>query len=97
MAMSRDRVEFTLCKTGIVKNDEGTGVAASRAFGLTIPEANRMMIHGTRIRCRPSQFGRFIIYRVEEGVSNNPIQKLEPILVKAKPEAIDVSEHPYVG
>lgn len=96
MAMSRDRIEFTLT-TGNADEEikEATARAATRAFNLTPDNARFLLSQEVRIRCRPSQFGRFIVFRVEEGVKNNRISNLEVELIAPKPvrTTVDVSSN----
>lgn len=52
--------------------------AICRAFNVGETKAFRMMdYNGTVIRCRQDQFADFIIYRIEEGVTNNRIACLK--------------------
>jgi len=95
--MSHDRIEFTLTCHG--RELEATAKAAARAFGLTPNQATRALLanceSGTRVRCRPSQFGRFIVFRVEEGVECNRVKELSPEILKAPPPVdMDVSSNP---
>ncbi len=94
--MSKDRVEFTLMDSQ--KDRQATARAAARAFNMTILTATQMMMAncggGTRMRCRPSQFARFIVYRVEEGVSVNLVKSLDPKMIAAPDTVCDVSDRP---
>lgn len=92
MAMSRDRVEFTLYPD----TDTPTLRAFKAAFGMDIPAA-RPLDWGTgsvTIICRPSQFARFLIYRNDYGGVNG-FKCLNPKLVPARPvlPVYDVSAH----
>lgn len=93
--MAKDRIEFRLIAAPVAVGP--TAIAAQRAFGLSMADlADRINGHlgnGMRIQCTPAQFGRFIAFRVEEGVSNNRIQELEIKYIKnVSPEPIlDVS------
>lgn len=95
--MSKDRVEFTLTTgTQTDRNLHETARAAVRAFGFTHTAALDHLHAHRRIRCRPSQFARFIIFRVEEGVTPNGIQCLAPELVPVREESVvDVSKRPH--
>lgn len=90
MAMSKDRVEFDL--NDYESNFKATVDAAVRAFAMTPQQANHAVRNGKRIRCRPSQFARFLIYR-SENVSVNRFGCLNAKLVPAvdHEEIIDVS------
>lgn len=97
MAMSTDRIEFVL--TCNERELDNTAAAAAKAFGMAQHEARSALKKdcgtGTRIRCRPSQFGRFIVYRVEEGVECNRIKELRPKLLTFTPDSVlDVSMRP---
>ncbi len=98
MSMSRDRIEFTMTENHnrFRDNSEETARAASRAFGFSVSEARMMMRINRRIRCRPSQFARFIAFRIEEGVSNNRIRDLDIKHIPAieEPNVLDVSKNP---
>lgn len=91
--MSIDRVEFT-CKETERFVDEAAR-AAVKAFGVSRVTADEWFRKEKRIRCRPSQFARFIIYRVENGISINQIRILDPKLIDLVcPEIVDVSKNP---
>jgi hypothetical protein len=94
--MSKDRVEFTLMGNG--RDEQPTIRAAARAFGLQLNDACKLVKAncgtGTRMRCRPSQFARFIVYRVEEGLAVNQVKALSPKLVPDVPSMVDVSMNP---
>lgn len=52
--------------------------AIARAFNVSDSKATKMVnSYGTVIRCRQDQFADFIIYRIEEGVSNDRIACLK--------------------
>ncbi len=90
--MSRDRVEFTLPNRYFGPPDTKTGMSKAtcrevlrRAFGLEQEQCTNLMCRfpeGFRIRCRPSQFARFIVHRYEMGECINGIRDLEPRLVR---------------
>ncbi len=96
MAMSRDRVEFKLRDRYFQKRYSGYhrgGGGMERsicqkvlllAFGIPMDESDSLMdLHptGFKIRCRPSQFARFIVYRNEIGECINGVKDLNPKLV----------------
>lgn len=91
MTDSRDRIEFTLT----AKSEEAPGAirAAVRAFFMTEKEATRTRNTFGRVRCTPAQFGRFIAFRVEEGVPNNRVLDLNIKYIEAAREEpmVDVS------
>jgi hypothetical protein len=89
--MSPDRIEFTLDKN----SDRCTVRAAHRAFGMHIEQLHRAIRDQVRIRCRPSQFGRFIAFRVEEGVANNCIKELDIKVMAGTPSTLDVATNPF--
>ena len=97
MAMSHDRVRFTLtCK---YNEREPTIRAAQRAFGLDHEAVSNILDQncggGGVVICRPSQFGRFIVYRVNEGVGCNRIKELNPSLILMPNSTVtDVSCNP---
>ena len=83
MTMSRDRIEFTLT-TGAAYDDDAAGKvarAASRAFNIPNSLAVKYLREQKRLRVRPSQFGLFIVLRVEEGLSNNRIAALNAKII----------------
>ncbi len=91
MSMSKDLIEFTFTTNSSTgRNDEATTRAAHRAFGVSVATLRGHMIVNRRIRCRPSQFARFIVYRVEEGGMPDGIQCL-------KPKIIPAVDHSFVG
>ncbi|UQS95119.1 hypothetical protein Pam3_48 [Pseudanabaena phage Pam3] len=94
MTMSRDRVRFTFTDSPAAASPNLR--AAVRAFGITSEQASAIFRQAGQIVCRPSQFGRFIIYRVEEGLSCNRIQVLSPHLFTPQegPAVTDVSLNP---
>lgn len=104
MAMSKDRVEFLLQRSANNKkiNVDDLIELVSETLGLTHAEARAaaMSETGVVIRCRPSQFARFIIRRMEIGEKygsfTNGIRELRPKLIKPDPEVtfLDVSKRP---
>ncbi len=107
--MSRDRIEFrpgvyaspSYVYSGNEAHPSLTFTATSEALitsmGVTRAEANRMVRENTLIRCRPSQFARFIVHRHDNGIKCNNIKSLEPRLIEASPcreQPVDVSENP---
>lgn len=100
MSMSKDRIEFTLKRNSFHKL---TAVDAFRianaALGLTQAEFNSVYrddFSHLRLRVRPSQFGRFIVMRVEAGMPNNPIRELDPKIIPAEKYecVLDLSNRP---
>ena len=99
MAMSTDRVEFKP-DTSPVRfsgqqqvDDNATRQAFSKAFGQPMP----MLLGMITVRCRPSQFARFLIYREEAG-GRNSFKILEAKLVpmpKDTPEVFDYSQKAF--
>lgn len=92
MAMSSDRVEFTFTDN---TNQRGANLAAAeRAFGMCAAEARLAFDNCKRIRCRPSQFARFLIYR-SDLVDCNRFASLRPKLIPAVPaeDFVDVSRN----
>lgn len=81
--ISHDRVRFNFCDNR-QERDENIR-AATRAFGINAVQAGEAFEHGSRIVCRPSQFARFIIYRIEEGITINRIAQLRPALFTPTP------------
>ncbi len=90
MAMSRDRVEFYLPSTYFGYAQTGMSKATCKevlllAFGMCGQQSSSLMSQfptGFHIRCRPSQFARFIVYRHKMGNCINGIKDLAPDLVK---------------
>lgn len=85
MPMSTDLVEFVL------KSGSLGGVADKRALmrstlGLQYDECSRVLRDpdGVVIRCRPSQFARFLIRRNEQG-GQNMFKELTPKLIQEEP------------
>lgn len=71
--MSNDRVEFILpmrYRTRNANKDAYIEVVMVQ-LGLTLAEAEQAISAGQRIRCRPSQFARFIIARDAAGYEND--------------------------
>ncbi len=91
--MSKDRVKFMLSDTQDQKHMNIK--AASRAFGISQSVARGLFVRGSLVICRPSQFARFIIYRVEEGITVNRIRQLKPKLFTPEHscEPFDVSKN----
>ncbi len=90
--MSRDRVKFNFCDNRQERHENIR--AAIRAFGINTEQAGGAFECGSRIVCRPSQFARFIIYRIEEGITINRIAQLKPVLFTPTPsrgKVLDVS------
>jgi hypothetical protein len=79
MSMSNDRIEFTLRSDD--RQQDPTVRAAMKAFGMDRSEALKLIVSEGLVRCRPSQFGRFIVYRIQEGVSCNRVLELKPRIV----------------
>lgn len=104
MAMSKDRVEFLLRRSDNNKkiNIDDLIELITETLGLTHAEARAAAVSetGIIIRCRPSQFARFIIRRMEVGEKygsfTNGIRELRPKLIKPDPEVtlLDVSKRP---
>ena len=95
MPMSKDRIEFTAyAHKG---SDRIVANAMVRAFGMTQGDALSAILKGKTIICRPSQFGRFIVYRIEEGVEVNQIKMLNPRIIQPIEAPIDVSKNPAEG
>jgi hypothetical protein len=76
--MSKDRIRFRLSDR--IDQKHSNVIAASRAFEIKRHVAARLFEQGAVIICRPSQFGRFIVYRIEEGITINRIAQMEPKL-----------------
>jgi hypothetical protein len=92
MAKPKDRIQFFLpgryfldkCNhhNGMQKQD--MAVAFEKAFGVSqmafmqLTSENK---HGFDIICRPSQFGRFMVFRYEIGYGINGMKDLEPKLM----------------
>ncbi len=106
--MSRDRIEF---RAGIYQNTyhysgnhahpsdthRHTREALVRTMGMTAHEADEAVRSNRVIRCRPSQFGRFIVVRCNLGIKCNGVKCLEPKQISPEPpvtEPIDVSTNP---
>lgn len=103
MTMSKDRVEFWLAERYFqnysTKHNNG-GMeretcqrVLERAFNMSTQESSYLMNgfpHGFTIRCRPSQFARFIVYRHELGQCINGIKDLNPKLMV--PEELNLYE-----
>lgn len=101
MGMSNDRVQFVLTDRHL-ETDKMRHVVA-RAFGLTslnvrcmYNELNKSCPTPIIIKCRPSQFARFLIWRNEAGCQNM-FQELQPKILPQStiPEITDVSTNRY--
>ncbi len=92
MAISKDRVRFTLASRYFQGNTSPNGMLKEtcktillKAFCMTHSESEERMFnqaHGFEIICRPSQFARFIIFRHEMGNCINGVRDLEPELIE---------------
>jgi hypothetical protein len=96
--MSKDRVVFTIPPSEFKKNKGGYKEALELAFGDPYnTDGWDGMIenhYGLTIRCRPSQFARFLIHRNDVGVPNS-FQALNPRLEQEQDERVfDVSKNP---
>lgn len=93
MAMSKDRVHFTLKDS--LSNRHHTINAARMAFGISKSAAAELWNAEARIICRPSQFARFIIYRAAK-VTNNAFRQFDVELVTPRHvnTPMDVSKNP---
>ncbi len=92
---SRDAVEFVLPRPSH-RDVDGTRDAAIRAFGMSLIQFDAWKNDGLiQIRCRPSQFARFLIYRAEN-ISCNRFKELEAKLVPG-PElsVVDVTKQQW--
>lgn len=91
MAMSKDRVEFLLHERYYRRCPGSNGMSLSTCARILTesmdiePAAARQLLDknpfGVRIRCRPSQFARFIVLRHLAGECSNGIRDLDPRLV----------------
>lgn len=95
MTMSTDRVRFKFNDNP--KQEAENVAAAARAFGISRDRAMTAFRNEGTIVCRPSQFARFIIYRIEEGVTCNRIAQLQPTLFHEVEGHLDVSKNPAKG
>lgn len=89
---SHDRVEFSL-PVPPSKDINSVQRAAVKAFGMHNNDFSpwREYHVPVKIRCRPSQFARFLIYRAEK-VDVNQFANLNAILIPAETnEFVDVS------
>lgn len=96
MAMSKDRVRFYLAARYFQSHRTSNGMTRDtcirllfKAFGMTSSQSLERMSrfhNGFWIKCRPSQFARFIVYRHQDGDCINGIRDLQPQLV----EPVDV-------
>lgn len=91
MAMSRDRILFRLapryfdaCRNNGMNPSKMQRVL-QQAFNMNTCESHKLMSsnseHGFHILCRPSQFARFIVLRMEVGCIINGIKDLKPRIV----------------
>lgn len=93
--MSKDRIEFELKINGSER--EKLSVAFRKAFAVEMPrEGYRKENYESqyvKVRCRPSQFARFLIYRDQEGCRNNFKELGAKIILPEVeiPKIIDVS------
>lgn len=87
-----DYVEFQLTDDRSYRNHVTS--CAVRAFNIPEQVADDLFNSRKRIRCRPDQFARFLIWR-SEGVSINQFQALGAKLVSEKslPSVVDVRDH----
>ncbi len=86
MSMSHDRVLFELDTFSM---DSATKAAFRKAFGMDPPAGSNIV----KVRCRPSQFARFLIYRNDEG-GRNAFKNLNARLVEAEDTIFYVSRNP---
>lgn len=92
MAMSTDRVEFLLARRDNNKklNPNSFSELCAETLGLTDGEIEQALTYeGLTVRCRPSQFARFVIRRMEVGHRvgsfTNGIREMKPKLIEDKP------------
>ncbi len=100
MAMSKDRVRFFLPHRYFQNSARNGNNRMSRdtckdvlckAFGMSRSESDHMMRwhpEGFTILCRPSQFGRFIVYRYDTNECINGVKDLQPEVIP-KPDVYD--------
>ncbi len=93
MTMSRDRIKFFLPSIYFQAQNRQTPNGLSRdrmagvltkAFGLTHMDSCNLMLEkseGFDIVCRPSQFARFIVLRMDAGCGVNGIKNLHPVIL----------------
>ena len=68
--------------------------AIRRAFNVSEAKAVAMVSsYGNIIRCRQDQFADFIIYRIEEGVTNNRMAILNAKYVCKQTDFVDVTRN----
>ena len=91
MSMSNDRIRFEFTprhwKTPALR--KASQKVLQQAFDISYQESNNLIVKnpcGFTIICRPSQFGRFIVFRNnecggKEGFTNE-IKSLEPVLIE---------------
>lgn len=104
MSISKDRIEFEIRLNG--SDREKLFSPFVRAFGVCFPaessgyqkEGFDSLARFARIRCRPSQFARFLIYRDEAGCLNR-FKELGAKIIKEQeiPQYIDVSKNGTKG
>lgn len=101
MTMSKDRVEFKLpCNYSYsnpakkVTKNQALIDATHKVLGLTREEMQKAIDGGWTIRCRPSQFARFLIIRNNAGLPNS-FKELNPKLVPGTKDVLDVSERAF--
>jgi len=103
MAMSKDRVKFFLPSMYFQNHHTPRGMhkdicasILSRAFGMHESVWRAKMLEfpeGISIVCRPSQFARFIVYRIVEGECVNGVKDLKcSIVVPSNPYQIVADE-----
>lgn len=101
MAMSKDRVRFTI-PSGRLDGFSEDGVnyrkLVSQCFGITLE--SRGYHQDVEVTCRPSQFARFIVLRNQMGLENM-IKELKAELVSAEPYVapvvkFDASSNPNI-
>lgn len=92
MVMSKDRIEFTAYAPD--RDKRQTADAMVKAFGISHHRAITAIERGERILCRPSQFGRFIVFRYKSGIPVNNICHLAPEIIEAKEIHLDVTGNP---
>ena len=93
--MSKDRIEFNLVASNWYDEDLISKVA-SIALGVDIGHARKLVVAEKRIRCRPSQFARFIVLRNQFGATNG-IKNLNAVIIPpaaVEPDYVDVSQNP---
>lgn len=95
--MSRDRVEFILPSKYFQRRETSNGMnidtcasVLAASFGCNISYWRKILyeagMSSVRIRCRPSQFARFIIERCDQGSCVNGVRDLEAKRILPQPE-----------